>query len=155
MSLTKKEASASDEACEDENRKFVGTNGLKNDPATCPGVQSRKVKKRTTITTEVFARNESDEALFSNFYYKRVLKNGEVVDCPNLICSASKIESVAATANVLALDVQSHFTQYLQRGDILVIHELITALSAEVCWRDETGGHAQDLALSHQRFQPL
>jgi len=109
--------------------------------------------KRTTITTEVFARNESDEALFSNFYYKRVQKKGEVVDCPNLICSASKIESVAATANVLALDVQSHFTQYLQRGDILLIPEL--ALSAEVCYRDETGGHAQDLALSHQRFQPL
>jgi len=100
----------------------------------------RCIESQSSITTEVFSRNERDEAVLSNFYYKRVLKNGEVANCPNLICSASKIESVAATANVLALDVQSHFTQYLQRGDILVIHELIMALSVEVCWRGETGG---------------
>jgi len=34
-------AGASDEACEDENSKFVGTSGLTNDSATCPGVTSR------------------------------------------------------------------------------------------------------------------
>jgi len=42
--LTKKEASASDEVCEEQNLKFVGTIGLTNDPATCPGVKSRKVR---------------------------------------------------------------------------------------------------------------
>ena len=43
-SLTKKEAySASAEACEDENSKFVGTIGSTNDPATWPGVMGRKV----------------------------------------------------------------------------------------------------------------
>jgi len=42
LNLKKKETSASDEACEDENSKFVGTIG--NDPATWPGVKSRKVR---------------------------------------------------------------------------------------------------------------
>jgi len=42
LSLTKKKASAPDEACEDENSKFVGTIGLTNDPATCQGVKSWK-----------------------------------------------------------------------------------------------------------------
>jgi len=113
LSLAKK-ASASDEACPDENSKFVGTNGLTNNPATCPRVKSWKVRDYlATITTEVFARNESDETRFSNFHCKRVLQNGEAVDCPWLRCSASKIEYVAA-ANVLALDVQMHFTQHLQ-----------------------------------------
>ena len=45
LSLTKKEAySASDEACEDDNSKFVGTIGLTNDPGTWPGVMGRKVR---------------------------------------------------------------------------------------------------------------
>ena len=48
LSLVKKEASASDEACEDENSKFVGTIGLTNGPATCPGVKSRKVRNYLT-----------------------------------------------------------------------------------------------------------
>jgi len=73
---------------------------------------------------------------------------------PKLICPASKIESVAATANVLALDVQSHFTQYLQRGSILVIHELITALSVEICWRGETGVRLKTSLLHINDFNP-
>jgi len=45
LSLTKKEAySASDEACEDENSRFVGTIGLTNDPTTWPGVMGGKVR---------------------------------------------------------------------------------------------------------------
>jgi len=54
LSLTKKDAyNASDEACEDENSKFVGTIGLTNDPATCHGSESWGPfsLKRTAITT--------------------------------------------------------------------------------------------------------
>ena len=43
LSLTKKEASISDEACEDENSNFVGAIALTNYPTTCPGVKSRKL----------------------------------------------------------------------------------------------------------------
>ena len=44
LSLTNKEAIAFDEACDDKNSKFVGTIGLTNDAATCPGPLSRKVR---------------------------------------------------------------------------------------------------------------
>jgi len=40
LSLTKNEAGASGEACEEENSKFVGTIGLTSNPAARPGVMS-------------------------------------------------------------------------------------------------------------------
>ena len=47
------------------------------------------------MTIEVFARNKSGETRFTNFRYIRVLQIGEAIDCPWIICSASKIVSVA------------------------------------------------------------
>jgi len=85
LSLTKKEAAASDEACKTCN--FVGTIGLTNDSAACPGVVSRNVRKYLaqrdeplTVKTEVCPRNESDGTRFFNFPCKRVLPDGEAVD---------------------------------------------------------------------------
>ena len=40
----RKEASASDEPCEDENSKFVGIIGLTKHPTACLGVKSRNVR---------------------------------------------------------------------------------------------------------------
>jgi len=51
-----------------------------------------------TVTTEVFPENESDRTSFLNFSCKIVLPDGEAVDCPWLIDSTSKMESVAITA---------------------------------------------------------
>jgi len=65
---------ASDEACEDENSKIVGTNGSTNDPATWSGVMCRNVRGSLarigppTITTEVLPRNESDQTRFSKLH---------------------------------------------------------------------------------------
>jgi len=85
LSLTKKEAAASDEACKTCN--LVGTIGLTNDSAACPGVVSRNVRKYLaqrdeplTVKTEVCLRNESDGTRFFNFPCKRVLPVGEAVD---------------------------------------------------------------------------
>jgi len=110
---------ASDEACKYENSKLFGNIGLTNDPATCSGVTSRNVsgylahRRLPTITTAVFPRNKSDGTQFSKFRRKRVLPNGETVGHPWLIHLAWKIESFAATANFLALDVHSYYIQYL------------------------------------------
>jgi len=45
-------AGASDEACEDENSKFVGTVGLPNDSATWPVFMSRNVRNYLTQRDE-------------------------------------------------------------------------------------------------------
>ena len=151
LGLTKKEANASDEACEDKNTKFVGTSGLTNHPATCPGVKSRKLfSQREPQAQQKFSpETRVMETRYFNFHCKRVLQNGAAVDCPWLICSASKIKSAAATANVLSLDVQPHFTQYLLRGGILVTHELITALSIEVSAGEAKLGGMPKTSLFH------
>jgi len=79
LSLTKKEANASNEACEDENSKFVGTIGLTNGSPAWPGVIGWNVRdyfaKRElpTITKEVFPINTSDGTRFSKFHCKRIL----------------------------------------------------------------------------------
>jgi len=63
-----------------------------NDSATWSIVMSRNVRNYSaqgdeppTVTTEVFPRNESDGTLFSKFPCKRVLPDGEAIDCPWLI----------------------------------------------------------------------
>jgi len=47
------------------------------------------------------------------FHCKRVLSDGEAVDCPWVIYWASKTKSVVITAKRLALGVQLHYTKYL------------------------------------------
>jgi len=92
---------------------------------------------------DVFARNDSDETRFSSFHWKTVLQNGEAVDCLWRICSVSKREYVPATANVLALNVQSYFTQYLLSGGIecgnsRIYWVLYGVVRWSLCWRGET-----------------
>jgi len=79
LSLSKKKAGPSDEACEYENSKFVGTIGLTNGLPSWTGVISRNVmdylakREEPTFTKEVFPINESDDTRLSKFRCKRIL----------------------------------------------------------------------------------
>ena len=101
--------------------------------------------------------NKSDGTRFSMFHCKRVLHDGEAVDCPWPIYSLSKKESVAITANLLALDVQSYYTKYLisegTECSTSCIYWLLRCcpVYCSLCWRGETWDMPQTF-LSHQRF---
>jgi len=71
-------------------QRIFRTIGSTNDPATWPGVMSRKVRgylaqrRPLTITTKVFPRKESDGTRFCRFHCKKVLPNGEALARPRL-----------------------------------------------------------------------
>jgi len=107
--------------------------------------------------TNAFLLSRNDHEILpwkSWFTVHGLLQTVEAVNSPWRIRFALKIQSVDATANRLALDVQS-----LQRGGIeCSTHEFIGCygvIHCSLCWRGETGGHAPDVALSHQRFRSL
>jgi len=77
--LSKKKAGPSDEACGDENSKFVATIGLTNGLPSWTGIIGRNVmdylakREQPTIAKEVFPINESDGKRLSKFHCKRKL----------------------------------------------------------------------------------
>jgi len=110
--------------------------------------------KRTTVTTEVFARNESDETLFSNFYYKWALRNGEAVcskaympGIENRICCCycKRFSSGCAVALHSIPPERKYFSNSW-------IDYSVVGWNLLERWN---WGQAQDLAPSYQRFQPL
>jgi len=82
-------------------------------------IRNNKPLSLLTITTEVYRRNESEGTRFAKVHCRTGLPKGEVVGRPRPIKHTRhwKIETVATTANFLALGLHSHCTQYLLSGD--------------------------------------
>ena len=86
------------------------------------------------------------------FHCKSVLPNGKAVDCPWVIYSASKIESVAITANFSVLNAQSKPNTSSLKVVNVATHVFIGCYSVvrrSLWWRGETGVIPQS-SLSHQ-----